>query len=185
MFGIGYQEMFVVLVVALVVFGPQRLPELAGQVGRWVRQFRSMTADLTGEFEKTIAEVEDIKQTVRREMQGLMDEVEGVADSVKGDLSGKPKAKALGSGAASRPGAKKPTPAKPAATRPSANGKAAVLPKATKQDPLSDVSALDDVLLRGPVTMRSGGNGASAPPEDDALARVRKRRAAAAYSRSV
>lgn len=185
MFGIGYQEMFIILVVALVVFGPQRLPELAGQVGRWVRQFRSMTSDLTGEFEKTIAEVEDIKQTVRREMQGMMDEVEGVADSVKGDLSGKPKSKALGSGAASRPGAKKPTPAKPAATRSSANGKVAVLPKATKKDPLSDVSALDDDLLRGPVTKRPGSNGASAPPEDDALVRVRKRRAAAAYSRGV
>ena len=32
MFGIGYQEMFIVLVVALVIFGPKRLPELAGQV---------------------------------------------------------------------------------------------------------------------------------------------------------
>lgn len=185
MFGIGYQEMFIVLVVALVVFGPQRLPELAGQVGRWVRQFRSMTSDLTGEFEKTIAEVEDIKKTVRREMQGMMDEVEGVADSVKGDLSGKSKPKPLGSGAASRPGAKKPTPAKPATTRSSSNGKVAVLPRATKRDPLSDVSALDDDLLRGPVTKRAGSNGASAAPEDDALARVRKRRAAAAYSRGV
>lgn len=186
MFGIGYQEMFLILVVALVVFGPQRLPELAGQVGRWVRQFRSMTSDLTGEFEKTIAEVEDIKQTVRREMQGMMDEVEGVAEGVKGDLSGKSKPKAIGSGSASRPGAKKPTPAKPAATRASANGKVAVLPKATKRDPLSDVSALDDDLLRGPVTKRAGSNGASAPvPEDDALARVRRRRAAAAYSRGV
>ncbi len=184
MFGIGYQEMFIILVIALVVFGPQRLPELAGQVGRWVRQFRSMTSDLTGEFEKTIAEVEDIKQSVRREMQGMMDEVEGVADSVKGDLSGKGKGKpkALASGS------KKPTPARPAATR-SSGGKASVLPRATKKDPLSDVSALSDDMLRGPVTKRPvpvSTNGASAPSaEDDALARVRKRRAAAAYSRGV
>ncbi len=181
MFGIGYQEMFIILVVALVVFGPQRLPELAGQVGRWVRQFRSMTSDLTGEFEKTIAEVEDIKQSVRREMQGMMDEVESVADGVKGDLSGKGKGKPKALAA----GAKKATPAKPAATRSSTNGKVAVLPRATRKDPLSDVSALDDDLLRGPVTKRVGSNGASAPSEDDALARVRKRRAAAAYSRGV
>ena len=110
MFGIGYQEMFVILVLALVVFGPHRLPELAGQVGRWVRQFRTMTADLTGEFEKTIAEVEDIKQTIRGEMQGVMDEVEGVGASVKKDLSGKPRAV----GAGGKTGGRKPTPAKSA-----------------------------------------------------------------------
>ena len=34
MFGIGYQEMFVILVVALVVFGPARLPEPVVGIGR-------------------------------------------------------------------------------------------------------------------------------------------------------
>lgn len=186
MFGIGYQEMFVILVIALVVFGPQRLPELAGQLGRWVRQFRTMTSDLTGEFEKTIAEVEDIKRTVRREMQGVMDEVEGVGESVKKDLAGKPKA--IGSGST--------TTRKPATVAGRTNGKA-VLPRATRKDPLSDVSALDD-LLTGPVTPRvavngnghangsanGSGGGAVAAGEEDALARVRRRRASAGYSRS-
>ena len=65
MFGIGYQEMFIVLVVALVIFGPSRLPELAGQVGRWVRDFRRMSSDLTGEFEKTFAEVDEVKKSLQ------------------------------------------------------------------------------------------------------------------------
>lgn len=183
MFGIGYQELFVILVIALVVFGPHRLPELAGQVGRWVRQFRSMTADLTGEFEKTIAEVEDIKQTVRREMQGVMDEVEGVGASVRKDLSGKPRAVGAGSPAKATT-TRKPTPAKAAVK---------ALPRASRKDPLSDVSALDD-LLTGPVTPRTAvngngsangsGNGAVPSADEDALARVRRRRAAAGYSRS-
>ena len=86
MFGIGYQEMFIVLVVALVIFGPSRLPELAGQVGRWVRDFRRMSADLTGEFEKTFAEVDEVKKTFKREMQSIQDEVEGVGKSARGDL---------------------------------------------------------------------------------------------------
>ena len=86
MFGIGYQEMFIVLVVALVIFGPSRLPELAGQVGRWVRDFRRMSSDLTGEFEKTFAEVDEVKKTFKREMQGIQDEVEGVGKSARGDL---------------------------------------------------------------------------------------------------
>ena len=86
MFGIGYQEMFIVLVVALVIFGPSRLPELAGQVGRWVRDFRLMSADLTGEFEKTFAEVDEVKKSFTREMQSIQDEVEGVGKSARGDL---------------------------------------------------------------------------------------------------
>ena len=97
MFGIGYQEMFIVLVVAMVIFGPKRLPELAGQVGRWVRDFRRMSSDLTGEFEKTFAEVDEVKKSFTRELQGIQEEVEGVGKSARGDLK-KSGAKAIADG---------------------------------------------------------------------------------------
>ena len=111
MFGIGYQEMFVILVAALVIFGPGKLPEVAGQVGRWVRDFRRMTADLTGEFEKTVGDVEDIKRTLRGEVDSITAEVDSVSKSVKKDLAkaagapdGKAKAKpATGTGVKPRP----------------------------------------------------------------------------------
>ena len=192
MFGVGYTEAFIILVVALVVFGPQRLPELAGQAGRWIREFRKMTSDLTGEFEKTIAEVDDIKDTFRREMTSMMDEVDTVADSVKSDLStatGRKSPAKLGSGGTAKTAAKPatgkaqpakaaPNPApKPATGKLATNGKAA-LPLATKADPLVDVSMLDDDLLTGPTSGNGNGTG-----EDPALARVRQRRAAASYSR--
>ncbi|MCC6314286.1 MAG: twin-arginine translocase subunit TatB [Thermomicrobiales bacterium] len=193
MFGVGYQEMFVILVIALVVFGPQRLPELASQAGRWVREFRKMTSDLTGEFEKTIAEVDDIKETVRREMQGMMDEVDSVGDSVKRDLSGsksaKPKpvtARSGGAAASTATGSKSSTSGarKAAPAKTTGNGKVAVLPVATKADPLIDVSALDDDLLMGPTT-KNGNGAADVVQVDEALVRVRRRRAAASYSRRV
>ncbi len=41
MFGVGLQEMFVIAVVAVFVFGPDRLPDLARQAGRMARQLRS------------------------------------------------------------------------------------------------------------------------------------------------
>src|SRR5215216_2715805 len=97
MFGIGYQEMFIVLVVAMVIFGPKRLPELAGQVGRWVRDFRRMSSDLTGEFEKTFAEVDEVKRSFTRELQGIQEEVEGIGKSARGDLK-KSGGKAIGDG---------------------------------------------------------------------------------------
>src|SRR5215213_2850470 len=118
MFGIGYQEMFIVLVVAMVIFGPSRLPELAGQVGRWVRDFRRMSSDLTGEFEKTFAEVDEVKKTFKRELQGIQQEVEGIGKSARGDLK-KSGTKAIGDGKKSSALAgKKGTPAAATASTP-------------------------------------------------------------------
>lgn len=43
MFGIGVPEFLVIAVVALLVFGPDRLPDFARQAGRMVRQVRQLT----------------------------------------------------------------------------------------------------------------------------------------------
>ena len=43
MMGIGFSELLVILVVALVAFGPDRLPDFARQAGRAVRQVRRLT----------------------------------------------------------------------------------------------------------------------------------------------
>jgi sec-independent protein translocase protein TatA len=40
MFGLGFTELIVILVVALIVFGPGRLPEIGGALGRGIRDFR-------------------------------------------------------------------------------------------------------------------------------------------------
>ena len=222
MFGIGYQEMFVVLVVALIIFGPSRLPELAGQVGRWVRDFRRMSADLTGEFEKTFAEVDEVKKSFKREMQSIQDEVEGVGKSARGDLkkssaktasvAKKAPAGALKAGSTASSGATKAaaSSASKAATGAQAAGNGARpkmpaldsrrragsanangsespngLPMATKADPLVDVSFFD---FEASLVVSSNGsagstNGAAPAQADDALNRVRRRRAAAAYGR--
>lgn len=40
MFGLGVPELIIILVVALIVFGPGRLPEIGGAIGRGIRDFR-------------------------------------------------------------------------------------------------------------------------------------------------
>ncbi|MDQ3156670.1 MAG: sec-independent translocase [Actinomycetota bacterium] len=42
MFGMGWPEMFVIGVVAMLVFGPDKLPDLARQTGRFVRTLKQM-----------------------------------------------------------------------------------------------------------------------------------------------
>jgi len=51
MFGIGVQELAIILVVALLVFGPKRLPELARMLGRGMAEFRRASSDLRASFD--------------------------------------------------------------------------------------------------------------------------------------
>jgi Tat protein translocase TatB subunit len=195
MFGIGYQEMFIVLVVAMVIFGPSRLPELAGQVGRWVRDFRRMSSDLTGEFEKTFAEVDEVKKSFKRELNAIQEEVEGVSKSTRGDLkktTARTSAKKPAALGAAKTGATKTATAKATDSSPlktssllgkrqkASNGHAAI---ATKSDPLVDVSYFDAQFVATTTGANGKANGKDSQAEDDALARVRRRRAAAAYAR--
>ena len=70
MFGMGMGELLIVLVLALIVFGPQKLPELAAQLGKAIRQFRKVTQDLTSQLEID----EDVKQPLRELRAALRDE---------------------------------------------------------------------------------------------------------------
>jgi len=49
MFGLHWGYIIVLLVVVLIIFGPGRLPELGGAVGKALREFRKATAELTNE----------------------------------------------------------------------------------------------------------------------------------------
>ena len=40
MFGIGFSEMLILAVIALLVFGPKRLPEIGNAVGKGMREFK-------------------------------------------------------------------------------------------------------------------------------------------------
>lgn len=51
MFGVGPTELLVILVIALLVLGPKRLPELAHSLGKGLAEFRKATSDLSSEFD--------------------------------------------------------------------------------------------------------------------------------------
>ena len=59
MFGsIGAPELIVIFIVALLIFGPRKLPELGRALGRGISEFRKATTDLKSTLEREIAEGE-------------------------------------------------------------------------------------------------------------------------------
>ena len=45
MFGLGFQELIIVLVIALVIFGGKKLPELGSGLGKAIREFKRGTSE--------------------------------------------------------------------------------------------------------------------------------------------
>jgi sec-independent protein translocase protein TatA len=65
MFGtLGVQEMIVIFVIALVLFGPKKLPELGRTIGKAITEFRRASNDLKATFEREM-------QTLERESQSI------------------------------------------------------------------------------------------------------------------
>ncbi len=54
MFGLGFGEILIILVLALILLGPQRLPDVAKQLGKGLREFKKATDDLKQQFESEL-----------------------------------------------------------------------------------------------------------------------------------
>ena len=63
MFGIGMPELLVILVIALLVVGPKKLPDLAKTVGKGLAEFRKATEGATETLKETLR-VDELKQDV-------------------------------------------------------------------------------------------------------------------------
>jgi TatA/E family protein of Tat protein translocase len=66
MFGIGAQELAIILVVALLVFGPKRLPDLARTLGRGLAEFRRASSDLRQSINLELDPEAEEKQRIQR-----------------------------------------------------------------------------------------------------------------------
>ncbi len=77
MFGVGLFEMLLIAVAVLILFGPQKLPEIAQQLGRFYVQLRRMTADVRYEFDEAMRKAEhDMLIEERNKLQALITQQE-------------------------------------------------------------------------------------------------------------
>lgn len=81
MFNVGFPELFVVGVLALLVFGPERLPELARNAAKFINRFRT-------EASKSIADLREAADLgdIEAEVRNLRGELNGVRDDLTRSL---------------------------------------------------------------------------------------------------
>ena len=66
MFDIGWTEITVILVIAIIVIGPKDLPKVLRTVGQWVAKAKAMTRDFRGHVDEMIreTEIDEVKKQI-------------------------------------------------------------------------------------------------------------------------
>jgi sec-independent protein translocase protein TatA len=81
--GMGPMELMVILVIAIIIFGPNKIPELGAQVGKGIRDFNRARQQLTQEVTKEL----DLDDT-KREFQALKSELTQTFKAPAEELAG-------------------------------------------------------------------------------------------------
>jgi Tat protein translocase TatB subunit len=97
MFGIGFPELIFIFIVALIVLGPDKLPEVAKQMAKFVMQLKKTAEDFKNEFDKDMGEdlnkLKDIKDQInidpKKELEEKFKDIYSpVNDGLKPDMEG-------------------------------------------------------------------------------------------------
>jgi sec-independent protein translocase protein TatB len=87
MFDVGFSELLIIAVVALLVLGPERLPRAARFAGLWVRRARAQWYSVKSEFERELAQ-EDLKRHLAEPMAQLRPQVEQLQQELRAPFDG-------------------------------------------------------------------------------------------------
>lgn len=85
MFDIGFWELLIIGLVALLVVGPERLPRLAYTAGKWLGKGRAMIGSIKSEIDREM-QADELKRIIE-EQKKLLNPLEEVIEETEGSLS--------------------------------------------------------------------------------------------------
>jgi Tat protein translocase TatB subunit len=91
MFGIGTPELIIIFVIALIIIGPKKLPDLARALGRGMAEFRKATSDIRANLDME-GELKGMEQEIADSVSGVMVDASEPADKTGSEGEGTPQA---------------------------------------------------------------------------------------------
>lgn len=88
MFDIGFSELMILAVVALVVIGPERLPKVARTVGHLMGRFQRYVSDVKSDIDRELRldEMKKLREEVERQARGIETQVSSQMSAVQKDI---------------------------------------------------------------------------------------------------
>tara|TARA_B100001029_G_C14770389_1_gene290907 strand:+ start:200 stop:571 length:372 start_codon:yes stop_codon:yes gene_type:complete len=86
LFGVGIFEALLVLVVALIVVGPNKFPEIARSAGRWFTVARNYASEVRTDIESATAEIESEVMKEQEFIGGISDDLNTIEEETKGSM---------------------------------------------------------------------------------------------------
>jgi len=90
MFGsIGPAELILIFVIALLVFGPRKLPEIGRSVGKALREFKKASDEIKGRIEDEIeaSEIKDINKEIKEGAREIQSSIKDFQDEIKKEIN--------------------------------------------------------------------------------------------------
>jgi sec-independent protein translocase protein TatB len=151
--GIGFSELMFIMIIAMMIFGPRRLPELAAKAGKFIADLRSMSQGLMAEWQREItvaARLEELEKA-RQEIREIQQELKQIPKDVSAETAA---AKAVVEQVTIAPPRPKTTLPQPKAAEPA--------PKTVPEAPVPEPEGANEPLSTDDIT---GESSAPVPPQ--------------------
>jgi len=87
MFDVGFSELLIIAVVALLVLGPERLPKAARFIGLWIRRARAQWYSVKAELERELAS-EELKSSLKNPLADLEPQMQALETDLRKEIEG-------------------------------------------------------------------------------------------------
>ncbi len=88
MFGIGFWELVLIFVIALIIFGPEKLPKIATSLGKAYYEFRKTMESVKFDIEEEVKNLDEEIEKEANNMESELQNPEGSGENERGEESG-------------------------------------------------------------------------------------------------
>ncbi len=87
---LGFQELLVIFIIALLVFGPKKLPELGKSLGKGLREFKRATNELKSTFDEQVRDADKEFKDLEKDLKTDLDAADQPPKDAKPSKDAKP-----------------------------------------------------------------------------------------------